>query len=783
MMRTLLVAFLVALVLAPASALAADPRALLSGDTIDHRLLGLARTCALTISETATLVARAEPPHGAEEDHTFWLRSSGGPPVPAREEVAATTTAAAQTPLQAARERRAQVADEVLEATDAEINIFLKRETLGFDLSTFAWVRERIVDTAQALRDAVEDFASAGFVDKLRMSAPLQLVLMILMAFVALDRRARSLRREVWDMLPLSRPLLDAVLDSTLRVLARTLPVAVLLVPVYFPLHGLFPDALWLAVTTRVLWLMLLYRAAFSIGSELLLGEALALEPRPVRLAAWWRFGLRVGLALWLGHDLVELLGGRHDVAALLGFSFKVFVGFHVLRLFALRDELVLLVPDLPESGLYSAVRRFLVNYVHLVIGLSILLIVLWAAGFSTAATFLLIRSYSFIGLVLVSLWVYRRAQTALHRMVQRQETPEGDPIDVERHRVLRSLERSVLFVGSLLMGWAMLSLLGVWPLLVRLSSIPLVELGDPGLVISVFVVARASLVFVVFMLLSRIVRAVLNEKVYPRFEVELGVGYAINTTLHYCLFLFGIFLALGSLGLDLSGIAIFASALGIGIGFGLQDIVKNLISGLILLFGRSVKKGDFVTVSDRFGRVDAVGARSVTITTPDNFELVIPSSELTSRSLINWTLTSPYVRVTVPVVVHYDSDIHRVREILIEAALRHPRVLKKPAPEAWLERFGNSNLEFGLLVYVDLRRTNQRRIIGELNYHVWDVLKEHQVEVPHPQRDLHLRSIDPELHALVTARAPWPPHPDPDPPQEESPRQKPATLPRARKT
>lgn len=210
---------------------------------------------------------------------------------------------------------------------------------------------------------------------------------------------------------------------------------------------------------------------------------------------------------------------------------------------------------------------------------------------------------------------------------------------------------------------------------------------------------------------------------------------------LHYFMLFGGLLLGINSLGIDLTAIGIFFSALGVGIGFGLQSIVHNLISGFILLFGRSVKKGDYVTVNGFYGRVDSVGARSVTITTPDNFELIIPSSEFLSTSIINWTLTSPLIRMGVPVGVSYDSDIPEVKRILLDAANRHPRVLRRPAPEVWLHGFGDSSVDFSVLVYIDCRRTNENRVRGELNYHIWDALLEADIEIPFPQRDLHLRS------------------------------------------
>src|SRR5690606_6336348 len=142
----------------------------------------------------------------------------------------------------------------------------------------------------------------------------------------------------------------------------------------------------------------------------------------------------------------------------------------------------------------------------------------------------------------------------------------------------------------------------------------------------------------------------------------------------------------------------------------------------------------------------------SVTITTTDNFELVIPSSALVSNSIINWTLTSPFVRVRIPVGVTYSCDVRQVKSVLLDAALRHSKVMRRPAPEVWLEGFGDSSVNFVLLVYIDCRRTNELRVRGELNYYVWDALAEANIEIPFPQRDINIRTDAGPLEKLVEA-------------------------------
>ena len=642
----------------------------------------------------------------------------------------------------------------ILDEEKAQVADFLTPEPLGFDFDTFSKISSGIELILERVRAELDGFTQASVVDKLKLSAPLQLFILLLALLWFMERRARDLRRELWDMVPpLSTPLLDILVDSTLRLLARVLPVVFILIPAYFPLRGIFPEALWLTLMIRMLWVLLIYRAAQTLAKELLLGELLDLDQKPRRLHHWLSLGLRVLLLLWALREVLLLFPQAEDVVALVSFATRLFLAVYSLRLFSLRTEIVSLMPSSSENGLYNAVREGLVNYIQLIIGLSVLLLILWASGFGQVARFILVRTYALLGALLAGLWLYRKTQEYVRRMIQGQESPEGEPKDVERHRVLRSVESGLTVAYVVVLIWGVLSILGVWDFLTELAKWPLFKPSDK-ITISVYVVAKSAAILMVFVLASRILKAILNEKVYHRFEVDIGVGYAINTMVQYTLFVMGLLFGLKAIGLDLTAIGIFFSALGIGIGFGLQNIVNNLISGFILLFGRSVKKGDFVSVGGNFGRVDAVGARSVTLTTPDNFELVIPSSEIVSTSFINWTLTSPFVRISIPVGVSYEADVKQVRDVLLKAAVKHSRVMRRPKPEVWLEEFGDNSVNFALLVFIDLRRTTERRVRGELNYHIWDALKEAQVEIPFPQRDLHIRSgFDLEQVALLASR------------------------------
>jgi small-conductance mechanosensitive channel len=244
-----------------------------------------------------------------------------------------------------------------------------------------------------------------------------------------------------------------------------------------------------------------------------------------------------------------------------------------------------------------------------------------------------------------------------------------------------------------------------------------------------------------------------LLTKVYPALNVDVGVGYAVNTLINYALIVVGFFMALTALGVDLSALTVVLASLGVGIGFGLQTITENLISGFILLFGRSVKKGDIITAGDLYGRVEEVGARSVLVKTPDNYDLLIPSKEIVGSRIVNWSYHDSLVRLHIPVGVTYKANPREVESILKKAALEHDYVLSDPGPEVWLTEFGDSSVNFTLLVYFNCREITQERLTGQLNFIIWDHLHENDIEIPFPQRDVHLRSgevAEPIARAVV---------------------------------
>jgi small-conductance mechanosensitive channel len=266
------------------------------------------------------------------------------------------------------------------------------------------------------------------------------------------------------------------------------------------------------------------------------------------------------------------------------------------------------------------------------------------------------------------------------------------------------------------------------------------VTLGEKTVTVKMVLIGLAALYLAI--LVSWLLRSLLEEEVFPRRQMDRGVRDSIKKLLNYAILALGVLMALSLAGIELKNFAVLAGALGIGIGFGLQNIVNNFVSGLILLFERPIKIGDMIVLDGEWGTVLKIGLRSTTVETFDQSEVIVPNSILVSEKVTNWTLSSEQSRIVVPVGVAYGSDVEKVLRILYDAAQDHPKVLDAPPPSAIFTAFGASSLDFELRVWATSVR--ERLVIkNDLLLYIDRRFREEDVEIPFPQRDLHLRSID----------------------------------------
>ncbi len=204
--------------------------------------------------------------------------------------------------------------------------------------------------------------------------------------------------------------------------------------------------------------------------------------------------------------------------------------------------------------------------------------------------------------------------------------------------------------------------------------------------------------------------------------------------------------IALNSVGIDLTAFAVFSGAIGVGIGFGLQKVVSNLISGVILLLDRSIKPGDVIEIGGTYGWITRLNARFVSVSTRDGIEHLIPNEDLITQRVINWSYSDDRVRLHVPVGIGYRSDVHQAMALCIEAAKDVQRVLETPAPVCLLKGFGDSAVNLELRFWIHDPRNGTANVRSEVMLGIWDRFRAHDIEFPFPQRDLHI----PDLEALT---------------------------------
>ena len=250
--------------------------------------------------------------------------------------------------------------------------------------------------------------------------------------------------------------------------------------------------------------------------------------------------------------------------------------------------------------------------------------------------------------------------------------------------------------------------------------------------------------IFVIWLslVIAKMVRIILEEDVLDRLNLAKGVPRTISVMVRYTLVTLGVLLAVSAAGMPMTNLTILFGAFGVGIGFGLQNIFNNLVSGLILLFERPIQIGDTIEVGTLIGNVKSMGIRSSHVRTFDGAEVIVPNGQLISNEVVNWTLSDQKRRIEVIAGVAYGSDPHMVQQLFLKELEDHPDILKDPPPIVLFNDLGESSLDFRLLFWTS-NFAEWIRIRSDIIFKVHDILKENNIEIPFPQTDLHIRSID----------------------------------------
>lgn len=436
-----------------------------------------------------------------------------------------------------------------------------------------------------------------------------------------------------------------------------------------------------------------------------------------------------------------------------------------------------------PTGLLYRSRTLWIALFLALPIGLAILS----AVGFHYTALQLTGRAVLTLGSALVVLLVtsflhrwllltYRRlaiqrgrerrqqllqaAQNDPDQTLPPEATPELTLVDInEQARGMLRLASAACSVIALYLIWFdVLPALGflrnfeLWP---DSLAAPLDDGNQPPITAADLLVA--ILIGCLTILASRNLPGMMEISILQRLPLDAGARYAATTVSRYLIVVTGMVFGFRAIGVGWSSVQWLVAAMTVGLGFGLQEIFANFVSGIILLFERPMRVGDMVTIGGSSGTVTRIQTRATTILDWDHKELIVPNREFVTGNLINWTLTSPTVRIVIKVGIAYGSDTRLATDLLLRAAAENPLILGDPAPFAVFTSFGDSSLNYDLRVYVSGLR-NYGKVQHEMHIAIDDLFRQHKIEIAFPQRDLHVRSLPEDLIQQVSRTAAHPP-------------------------
>jgi potassium-dependent mechanosensitive channel len=373
--------------------------------------------------------------------------------------------------------------------------------------------------------------------------------------------------------------------------------------------------------------------------------------------------------------------------------------------------------------------------------------------GYALFAEYLLRSSLKTVGLLIIAWLMIYLARGGIELVVH---SAPLQKLTLVRENAPKFIRRSERFIKILIGGITLALIFLAWgvysnPMAAIMGILSWgVAIGSYEITVGLVLAATASLYG--FFLLSWVIQSLLLEDQTAKQKMGPGGQQSLTRLIHYALVFVGFLLALSVLGIDLTKITIILGALGVGIGFGLQQIVNNLVCGIILLVERPIRMGDYIELGDgQWAEVKRIGLRATRVLTFDRAEIWIPNADLVTSQVTNWTFSDRFARLKLPVGVAYGTDPAQVLNILMEVANEDKAVVQYPAPYAFFNGFGDSALNFELRVYL-LDLDNWFTVYGRLYQEIERKLREAGITIPFPQRDLHLRSVDPAVHDAVAA-------------------------------
>jgi small-conductance mechanosensitive channel len=626
---------------------------------------------------------------------------------------------------------------EVREEIEHQARSLFTRTQLGWDLDTIDYLTRWALSLPLRVPELMRTLAEHGRL--LGLAGSLVVLTFIVAAIYSLTGRNRVVRRVAAVLEPVRHRLPGKAYPFAMaaaRVLASA-AIPMVLLGVYTLIQG--------AIAYRAAWfglvgeLLLLWSAAALVLcglNETLIGGLFATTAaHGRRIFRFARLGLLYTVFCMALLHAADAFAFRRDVLRFLRFAASVSVVCLFLLLMLNKRSLLSFFPDLPYLS-YRRYRAALERYYYPLIGVSFALALAWCFGFREFGTLVLVKIWSTIAALGLLGMVYHALRLALNRWAGRIPPSAESPRDLVR--TARSL---LAFASGLAAALVFLNMLGLLEPIERLLSFPVVRIGS--VTITFWTMIQAALMLAAFTYASRLLQAYLDHRVFPALGVDSGLGYAINTIVRIAGMALGCLLALNILGVDLAFLLVFAGAIGVGVGLGLQAVAAHLIAGFIIIFGGKVRKGDWIKVEESLGMITDIHLMSTRVRTRGNVEYLIPNSSLLSGTIVNYSLSSPTVWISLPVGVSYDTEPERVQAILLAVAAAEPTILRSEPPRVLFTRFADSSLDFELSVAIDVRLHPERLVKSNLYFAVFREFRKAGIEIPYPQREVRVRNAD----------------------------------------
>ena len=626
-------------------------------------------------------------------------------------------------------------ATEVREDLTREARSLFEREHMGWDLDTlnaiYHWARDLPVHISNFIKLVIQHSRLLGVAGSMIM------VVFLVAVLYSLIGQRRVLRRIERRVEPYRDKISDKIYPfflSGLRiVVAALIPLALL--AGYSLVNALVKyEAAWFVISGRLIILWALGALVLNLLRESLTRDLFEVTTkygrsiyRLVRLVLFYSLA---GIAIFWCAKALRLPA---DVLAFARFVIALSIVFLLFLLHLKKKALLSFLPNFPYP-VYQAFLSFLQRYYFIIIGVVLSAALLWCFGFVNLGRVVIVKVWTSGAAFVLIMLVYHGARTALLRRTR--DLPRDDE---GAQTVLRSLSSLLLYATVLATVSVVLNLLGLLGILRQVMSIPVLVLG--GAVITFWTIASVVVILMAFFYASRLLRAYLDYRIYPHLGIDQGLGYILNTLLNYVFLGLGLLISLRIVGLDLRLLMVFAGAVGIGVGLGLQSLAANVISGFIIIFGGKVRKGDWIEVGGTLGEVIDIYLGTAKIRTRDNIEYLIPNADLVTNTIVNYSLSSVFIRMDLAVGVSYSADPREVEKILRDVAVSEPLVSDFRAPSIRFVGYGDNSINFDLLFWIDVRQTARRLVRSNLYFAAFEALKAAGIEIPFPQRDLHIRS------------------------------------------